>query len=775
MTNVAPVAPISGIYLPNNIWIGAARATAVNLTYEFMTQPPTPTAPDPGEDNGWAPMTAAEKFVFQSALTLVSQVANVTFTQLPDGTPAQVNFGTNVSTSGAYTTGGQYSNGSGYANVELNNSDASQIVPNEFIYVALHEMGNVLNLVDTGQENPFNFPASLNNTNYTVMAYGPSPLHATIPNATDNINFAPVTMMTLDVAALQYFYGANQNGYTIPTSAFGTSTSLTGGVLTYKFTNSSNVESIWVGSNVARVTVFDFSACTPDIIVDTGNIVINLNQGAYCSTGTAPASGPDASIYVNGVAYFVPNTPWQNVGIDYGTVIQVGIANNQNATLIADAVTGHNNVLVGGSGNNSFAAGGGVDIFIGGSGTNSTAFHDAAADYSIASLGKGALLVTDNASNATDGTVLLDGAITVLQFADKTVSEAASSLASTVVKGPASIIAANFDSLDALVADGHVTSILLTDGGTPTLSLSGAQYSADSQALADISGAYNVAIVSTVASVANDLALTGIHQVQITDSASAVSAALDALEVYAGAARITSIALTDAAPLITATPTQVTADKAVLSDLSAPYGYILAIDASAPNLTVTGVTGESNVAVFTGKIGQYAIAEPAGGALTVTDTSTGRTSIDTLSGIEQLQFTDQTLTIEKNTSGGEYAALIYQAALNRNPDPLGLNYWAGLTANESYLQITAGFTNSAEFAAKYGALSDSQFVTQLYANVLDRQPDAAGLAFYIAGLAAGWSREEVLDGFAFSPEAIGNATHGYTGQSGAHAAWLMLL
>jgi hypothetical protein len=104
-----------------------------------------------------------------------------------------------------------------------------------------------------------------------------------------------------------------------------------------------------------------------------------------------------------------------------------------------------------------------------------------------------------------------------------------------------------------------------------------------------------------------------------------------------------------------------------------------------------------------------------------------------------------------------------------------LNYWAGLTANESYLQITAGFTNSAEFAAKYGALSDSQFVTQLYANVLDRQPDAAGLAFYIAGLAAGWSREEVLDGFAFSPEAIGNATHGYTGQSGAHAAWLMLL
>ncbi len=97
--------------------------------------------------------------------------------------------------------------------------------------------------------------------------------------------------------------------------------------------------------------------------------------------------------------------------------------------------------------------------------------------------------------------------------------------------------------------------------------------------------------------------------------------------------------------------------------------------------------------------------------------------------------------------------------------------------------IASGFTDSGEFSAKYGSLTDTQFVTQLYANILDRAPDAAGLASWISSLtsheAAGMTqdaaRQIVLVGIADSQEAINNATQGYTGQSGPHAAWLVLI
>lgn len=90
------------------------------------------------------------------------------------------------------------------------------------------------------------------------------------------------------------------------------------------------------------------------------------------------------------------------------------------------------------------------------------------------------------------------------------------------------------------------------------------------------------------------------------------------------------------------------------------------------------------------------------------------------------------------------------------------------------LSIAGGFTNSAEFIAKYGSLTNAQFVTDLYANVLDRAPDAAGFNYWMSALSSGQSREHVLVGFADSAEAISNATAGFTGQSGYHATWLIL-
>jgi Ca2+-binding RTX toxin-like protein len=100
---------------------------------------------------------------------------------------------------------------------------------------------------------------------------------------------------------------------------------------------------------------------------------------------------------------------------------------------------------------------------------------------------------------------------------------------------------------------------------------------------------------------------------------------------------------------------------------------------------------------------------------------------------------------------------LYQATLDRAPDVDGLLAWTnGLLNGLSVTQAVSGFVNSAEFQSKYGATSDVQFVTLLYNNVLDREPDAEGLSGWTGGLATGLSREAVVLGFADSQEFVEN-------------------
>lgn len=99
---------------------------------------------------------------------------------------------------------------------------------------------------------------------------------------------------------------------------------------------------------------------------------------------------------------------------------------------------------------------------------------------------------------------------------------------------------------------------------------------------------------------------------------------------------------------------------------------------------------------------------------------------------------------------------LYRATLDRAPDLGGLLGWTALLADgRPYAAVVSGFVNSPEFRATYGDTTDSAFVTLLYANVLDRAPDAAGLARWLGLLGTGArSREEVVQGFAQSPEFV---------------------
>jgi hypothetical protein len=99
---------------------------------------------------------------------------------------------------------------------------------------------------------------------------------------------------------------------------------------------------------------------------------------------------------------------------------------------------------------------------------------------------------------------------------------------------------------------------------------------------------------------------------------------------------------------------------------------------------------------------------------------------------------------------------LYLATLEREPDDAGLAGWAEALARGTPLNtVISGFIASPEFNLRYGALDDADFVTLLYRNVLDRDPDPAGFAGWVAALDGGTSRAVVVAGFSQSTEFTG--------------------
>lgn len=98
---------------------------------------------------------------------------------------------------------------------------------------------------------------------------------------------------------------------------------------------------------------------------------------------------------------------------------------------------------------------------------------------------------------------------------------------------------------------------------------------------------------------------------------------------------------------------------------------------------------------------------------------------------------------------------LYLHGFLRAPDYAGLMAWSQALRNgqQTPVSVAQAFATSAEFLAKYGQLTDTQFVQQLYRNVLGREADSAGLAGWVSRLSGGASRGEVLLGFSESPEA----------------------
>ncbi|PNV82193.1 MAG: hypothetical protein C0627_11515 [Sulfurimonas sp.] len=83
-------------------------------------------------------------------------------------------------------------------------------------------------------------------------------------------------------------------------------------------------------------------------------------------------------------------------------------------------------------------------------------------------------------------------------------------------------------------------------------------------------------------------------------------------------------------------------------------------------------------------------------------------------------------------------AELYTAYFNRAPDAAGLAYWVGELEGGvmNFDQIASNWANEQpEFTDTYGEDVDSDaLITQVYANVLGREPDVDGAAYWSAEL-----------------------------------------
>src|SRR6056297_1978760 len=110
-------------------------------------------------------------------------------------------------------------------------------------------------------------------------------------------------------------------------------------------------------------------------------------------------------------------------------------------------------------------------------------------------------------------------------------------------------------------------------------------------------------------------------------------------------------------------------------------------------------------------------------------------------------------------------AALYAGYFNRAPDPAGLQFWIDQIDNgREFNTIAADFAASPEAEALYpflttpGVSSPAVFVTEIYANLFGRTPDADGLAFWTDVLDAGTVSvadfiEEIILGAVDAPDA----------------------
>ncbi len=204
------------------------------------------------------------------------------------------------------------------------------------------------------------------------------------------------------------------------------------------------------------------------------------------------------------------------------------------------------------------------------------------------------------------------------------------------------------------------------------------------------------------------------------------------------------------------------------------------IFASKGSDRIDAATGTDTV-VYSGERSDFTIVQApqdaqngiASADHSVTDTTGAKGGTDSLVAVERLQFTDTNVGLDVDGIGGK-AYRIYKAAFDRTPDSAGLGYWiAQMDQGMDLIEVSARFIDSAEFRSLYGTNpSNGVFLTNVYRNVLGRDPDSEGYAWWTDQLANNPEKtwQKVLADFSESTENQANVI-GLIGNGFEYSLW----
>ena len=297
-------------------------------------------------------LNSLQTFAFEQALQSWANVANLNFTQVPDNAMSVGDIRI------AFSSASSLSSSWGYANypnsywpnggdiwINANQGASTNWSPSTFNFEALvHEIGHALGLKHPF-EDAITLPANLSNGFYTLMSYA-NPSNNLYVKLVSNANgsnswssFAvyPETPMVLDIAAIQYLYGANW-GYNADDT-------------TYAFDPKVPFfKTIWDGGGNDSISVANFSR----------PCLIDLNPGHFSNIATS-LSDSTAGYRWESAPPVPTYDALQNLGIAYNCIIENAVGGLGNDTLIGNSA---NNGLSGGQGNDQLDGGAGIDTAI---------------------------------------------------------------------------------------------------------------------------------------------------------------------------------------------------------------------------------------------------------------------------------------------------------------------------------------------------------------------------------------------------------------------------
>lgn len=152
----------------------------------------------------------------------------------------------------------------------------------------------------------------------------------------------------------------------------------------------------------------------------------------------------------------------------------------------------------------------------------------------------------------------------------------------------------------------------------------------------------------------------------------------------------------------------------------------------------------------------------------------GGWSVAKLVGYKRALLDDKAIGLDINGVSGQ-AYRVYKAAFNREPDHAGVGFWiAQMDAGMDMVEVAARFIDSPEFRGLYGNNPTNElYLTKVYQNVLGRDPEPDGYNWWLNEIQTNpdKTRAKVLADFSESAENKAGTAQ-LVGQGVAYDLWL---